>query len=370
MYGPAYGHNIETFIAYFQHHNNKYDVDFVYTGDDLFARDKKYSALNFIKIALYPNLIIKLIFLIRKRPDLMWVHASNIYYLLFLNFFRSKKTILNINIWSEKIPRLAAGNSFKGKLWKYILGKADYVQCNWYGTQKLINEIVDSKTVVFPWGLHEDYFNDTNKAVSKIAQDFIEDLPKDKIKFFYPKSITFASDHTAVVDAVYELVQKQTTNFIVYFWMGNILDKKMELTLRAKISQLKLDDYIRIEQHDYISYSDIKYVWSRMDVGMQIAIFDQFSTSVIEPMLMKKELIITKIDPYIKLNELYPNISLKLIERNAVNISREMNNYILGEKSSDIILNDRARMVEEEFNFNENLEKMLLFYEGLTKNKS
>jgi hypothetical protein len=369
MYGPAYGHNIETFIEYFQHHKN-YKVDFVFTGDDDFAKDEKYAAINFIKIALYPHLIIQLIFLIRKKPDLMWVHASNIYHLLFLNFFRSKKTILNINIWSEKVPRLAAGNSFKGKLWKYILDKADYVQCNWYGTKKLVNEIVDTEVVVFPWGLHQDYFEDSNKEISKIAQDFVNGLPTDKVKFFYPKSITFASDHVAVVDATYDLVQKGVTNFVVYFWMGNVLDKGMELNLRAKINELNLNDYINIEQHNYISYSDIKFVWSKMDVGMQIAIFDQFSTSVIEPMLMQKELVITKIDPYIKLIELYPKIALKLTERSAVNISKEMNNYILGERSTDEVLNSRAQMVKDEFNFNENLEKMLLFYEGLTKNKS
>lgn len=369
MYGPAYGHNIETFIEYFQHHK-KYKVDFVYTGDDDFAVDKKYSAINFIKIALYPHLVIQLIFLIRKKPDLMWVHASNIYHLLFLNFFRSKKTILNINIWSEKIPRLAAGNSFKGKLWKYILGKCDYVQCNWYGTKKLVNNIVDTEVVVFPWGLHKDYFEDNNKKISKIAQNFVDELPEDKVKFFYPKSITFASDHIAVVDAAYDLVQKGVTNFIVFFWMGNVLDKKMEAALRAKIKQLSLENYIKIEQHDYISYSDIKFVWSKMDVGMQIAIFDQFSTSVIEPMLMKKELIITKIDPYIKLIELHPDITLNMIERSSQNISKEMKSYISGERSTGEVLNSRAKMVKEEFNFNVNLEKMLVFYEGLTKNKN
>lgn len=369
MYGPAYGHNIETFIEYFQHHK-KYKVDFVYTGNDDFAKDEKYAALNFIKITLYPHLVIQLIYLIRKKPDLIWVHASNIYHLLFLNLFRSKKTILNINIWSEKVPRLAAGNSFKGKLWKYILGKADYVQCNWYGTKKLVNQIVDSEVVVFPWGLHQDYFEDEEKEISKIAQDFVNDLPKDKVKFFYPKSITFASDHIAVVDAANDLVQKGIKNFIVYFWMGNVLDKKMELELRAKIKSLNLDDFIKIEQHDYISYSDIKFIWSKMDIGMQIAIFDQFSTSVIEPMLMKKELIITKIEPYIKLIELYPDIALKLIERSADNISNEMSNYILGDRSNDGILESRAKMVRDEFNFNENLSKMLAFYEGLKNKKS
>lgn len=369
MYGPAYGHNIETFIEYFQH-QKKYAVDFVFTGDDLFARDEKYSAINFIKIALYPHLIIQLILLIRKKPDLMWVHASNIYHLLFLNFFRSKKTILNINIWSEKVPRLAAGNSFKGKLWRYILGKADYVQCNWYGTKKLVKEIVDTEVVVFPWGLHQDYFEKNEKELSKIAQEFVNDLPKDKVKFFYPKSITFASDHITVVDAAYDLVQKGVTNFIVYFWMGNVLDKEMEVELRVKIKELNLDNYIKIEQHNYISYNDIKFVWSKMDIGMQIAIFDQFSTSVIEPMLMQKELIITKIDPYVKLNELYPKIALKLTERSVINISKEMNNYISGERSTAEVLNFRAQMVMDEFNFNENLEKMLNFYEGLTKNKS
>lgn len=362
MFGPCFGHNIEPFLDFF-HKRKNHKLSFVFTGDNFFFKSKKYSNIKFFKLNFNPVLIFKTIAVIKSKPDLIWFHANNVYVLLFFLFFRNKKNLFVINVWSEKIPRLILSNSLKGKLWKYALSKGDYIQCNWYGTEGLLKKsLLNSDIVVHPWGLHEDYFKSEYDNIGNIALDFVKNLPKDKIKFYYPKSITFSSDHDAIINAVADLVKKSITNFVVYFWMGNILDKKREKELVDKISKLQLSDFIKMEKHDYISYNDIKYIWSKMDVGLQIAIFDQLSSTLLEPMLMQKNLIITDIEPYQKLNEIYSNINLKLTSRKPEALSKVINYYIDGGGSSEQTLLTRKKMVEENFNFSKNLEKSLSFY--------
>jgi hypothetical protein len=364
MFGPCYGHNIEPFIEFF-HKRKDHKLSFVFTGDDFFFKNKKYPLINFLRLNFNPPFVFKTILAIKDSPDLIWFHANNVYVLLFFLFFRNKKDLFVINIWSEKIPRLILSNSIKGRLWKYALSKGDYIQCNWYGTEELLKKSMeDSNIVVHPWGLHEDYFKTEYNNIGDIALNFVEKLPKDKVKFYYPKSITFSSDHDAIIDAVADLVKKSTTNFVVYFWMGNILDKKQEKVLVEKIRQLELSDFIKMEKHNYISYNDIKYIWSHMDVGLQIAIFDQLSSTLLEPMLMQKEVIATDIEPYRKLNELYSNINLKLISRNSGELSKAMKYYVEGGGSSQSLILARKIMVEDEFNFSNNLEKTLFFYQN------
>ena len=258
------------------------------------------------------------------------------------------------------------GKSRKGKLWKYALNRVNCIQCNWHNTKKiLIKSIKSVKVEVLPWGLHNDYFKTEYDNIGDIALNFVKTLPGNKVKFYYPKSITFSSDHDAIVDAVNILVKNSIDNFIVYFWMGNIIDIKREKFLVEKIKKLGLTDYIKLEKHDYISYSDIKYIWSNMDVGLQIAIFDQLSSTLFEPMIVGKNVIVTDIEPYRILNSKHENIELKLINRDAQTISDEIHYYIKGNSSKKDIIRKRIEMVENHFNFDVNIENALTFYNNI-----
>jgi hypothetical protein len=362
MFGPCYGHNIEPFLEFFQNRKT-YKLSLVFIGSDFFSKSKKFNRINFSKLNFNPVNILKSIFIIKEKPDLIWFHASSIYVLLLFLLFRKKKSLFVVNIWSEKIPRLIMENSFKGRLWKFALGKADYIQCNWYGTGELLKKSMEGREiVVHPWGLHNDYFKTEYDDLSDIALNFVKKLPEDKVKFYYPKSITFASDHIAIVDAVDLLVKKSITNFVVYFWMGNIIDEKKEKVLVDKIEKLGLTDYIKIEKHNYISYNDIKFIWSKVDVGLQIAIFDQLSTTLLEPMLVGKEVIATNIEPYRKLNSLYDNSKLKLIERDSRVLSEEMFFFIQGNRTEKTLIENRKEMVKTNFCFDTNIDDILSFY--------
>ena len=78
---------------------------------------------------------------------------------------------------------------------------------------------------------------------------------------------------------------------------------------------------------------------------------------------MQKEIIATDIEPYRKLNELYSNLDLTLISRDPGNISKAMRYYIEGGCSDESTVLARKKMVEDEFNFTNNLEKALSFYQ-------
>ena len=362
MFGPCYGHNIEPFLEFFQN-RGEYKLSLVFIGSDFFSKCKKFNRINFSKLNFNPLNFFKSIFIIKNKPDLIWFHASNVYVLLLFLLFRKKKSLFVVNIWSEKIPHLIIEKSFKGRLWKFALGKSDYIQCNWHSVGEILKKSMQgSEIIAHPWGLHNDYFKAEYDDISDIALNFVKKLPEDKLKFYYPKSITFASDHLTIVDAVNLLVKKSITNFVVYFWMGNIIDEKKEKVLADRIEKLALADYIKIEKHDYISYNDIKFIWSKVDVGLQIAIFDQLSTTLLEPMLVGREVIATDIEPYRKLNSLHSMSQLKLIERDSKVLSEEMLFFIQGNRTEITLIENRKEMVRTNFCFDTNIDDILSFY--------
>ena len=366
MFGPAYGHNIKPFLDFFNKNHEQYLLTFIYSGKNTFAINSEFKNIEFIELKKTIPSVLNLIKTLRHSFHLIWNHgAYNIIELLLITCFKKKNSFFNINIWGERIPILASKNNFIGKLYKLVFNQSDIIQLNWYGTQKLILDTFPNKeTKVFPWGLDNQYFTETSEKLSEFSEKFIESLPSDKTKFFYPKSFSTASDHEAIIKACKILKQKNISNFVVYFWLGNITDENLEKKYTNLIKDYFLGDNIKIVKHPFLSFFEMKKIWEQMNVGLQIAINDQFSTTVLEPLLFKKEIIITNIFPYKKLIKLYPELELNLIVIKDKLIANEMNKYIEGKLSSYDLLEKRKQFVINEFNFEKNIIKMLDFYKS------
>ena len=366
IFGPAYGHNMQPFIEFFEA-NDSYEITFAYSGKNDFINTNK--KINFVEYSKNPFNLLKLTSTIKKKYDIIWYHGGYTLSLLFLiQKFKSKNTKLILNVWGEQVPRIMLKNDSEAKKYLNYYNKADIIQCNWYGVQNLLKQnFAEEKLPVFPWGLHKEFFMSEVIEVQQTTKEFLDSVNAGITNFFYPKSFTEASDHDCIIEAVKILKGKGVINFCVYFWSGNISRGDFENNAIQKIDEYGLQNLVKIENHNFLPFYDIKMIWQKMDCGLQISIYDQLSSTIIEPMFMEKELIATNIEPYQILANKHPELELHLIERKPSILGNRMEDFIDGNRTSDTVLENRRKVIENEFNFEENIEKMMVYYQQLLK---
>jgi len=366
MFGPAYGHNIQPFIEFFEA-NPTYELTFAYSGQNDFLKTAKN--VKFVEYSKSPLSLLKLISTIKKEYDIIWYHGGyELNLLRLINSFKHKNTKVVLNVWGEHIPRIMLKDDAEGKKYLKYYKKAYIIQCNWFGVQNLLlNNFPVDKLPVLPWGLDKEFFKRTKTTLNPITQKFIDTINSDKINFFYPKSFTEASDHVCIIEAVRILKEKGAYQFCVYFWTGNVSRGSFEKDAIEKIKKYQLEEFIKIEKHEFLPFNDMKAIWEKMDCGLQISIHDQLSSTLIEPMFMKRELIATNIEPYQILMEKSPELELHLIERKPKALVHRMEDFIDGNTTSDAVLQNRKKVIEKEFNFEKNIQKMMDYYHQLIK---
>ena len=96
-----------------------------------------------------------------------------------------------------------------------------------------------------------------------------------------------------------------------------------------------------------------------MDVGLQIASHDALSTSLLEPLFFKKEVIVTNIEPYEILKEKF-DFEIDLINQDKNELKKAMSRLITGNKTTGIELEKRQNAVSLNFNFEENIKKQII----------
>lgn len=366
MFGPAYGHNIQPFIEFFEM-NSSYELTFAYSGQNDFLSTTEN--IKFVSYSKNPISLLKLSSVIKKEYDIIWYHGGyELNLLRLINSFKNKNTKVVLNVWGEHIPRIMLKNDAKSKKYLKYYKKAYIIQCNWYGVQKLLlQNFPEDKLPVLPWGLDKEFFRKSDAPLNPVTQKFIDSVDGEKTNFFYPKSFTEASDHDCVIEAVRILKDKGVYQFCVYFWTGNISRGNFEKDAIEKIKKYQLEEFIKIEQHEFLPFNDIKAIWEKMDCGLQISIHDQLSSTLIEPLYMKKELIATNIEPYQILLKKSPELELNLIERKPKALGYRMDDFIDGNTTSDTVLQNRKKVIEKEFNFEKNIQKMMDYYQQLIK---
>ena len=359
MYGPPKGHNIKLYLDFFQNNPTEYRLTYVYTGAQRYPF-KEFSNITFIDYKKDFSKFFGLVFTGFKSFDLIWIHNWVKFYIVLINlWFKNKSVKLNFSVWSEPLPREIYKNTIKGFVYRYIFRKANSVQNLWYGTYNLIQRRgINAHLQVIPWGLSKIYYNYPNHCETAEAKDFIENLPKDKLKFFWPKSISYASRHDLIIEAAELLNKKGVSNFVVYFWLGNAVNPKIFQDLVDLIKQKKVENQIKIVEHGFLPFEDIIQIWKAMDVGLQIASHDALSTSLLEPLFFKKEVIVTNIEPYKILKKEF-NFKIDLINQDKNELAEAMLNLIEGNKTSDLELDNRSKAISQNFNFEENIKRQI-----------
>ncbi len=360
MFGPGYGHNAAGFIDLF-----KADTNHEYT---YISKGKvEWQASKNLKVLSYESKFTIEIISELKKESFIWVHGGyDIKQLLAILYYKNKNSILSINLWGEKVASMSIKNNLRGRVYKYIFNKANILHCNWYGVYDLI-KYKYKNAKVHPWGLVDDFFNEDSDGLSEFANNFLKSLPKDKVKFFYPKSILPVSGQLEVIDACNILKDELGSSFVVYLWSGNALDEYMRNECSVRIKKYGLEETVQIIEHPYLPFSDIKEIWGKMDCGLQIAKSDQLSTSFLEPQYLQKEIIATSIAAYVAYNEKFET-NLRLVSVDAIEISKAMKEIING---GDIVkpkvLAHRKSIIENEFNFSKNIINFLRDHEAVKR---
>ena len=359
LIGPAHGHNIEPFLDYFNKSNN-YSTEIAYSGKNEFSA--KYKNIKFLEIEKKTSSIISFAKSIRK-VDFIWIHGGyDIRIIALIVFLKKIKTKINLNFWGEVVPRRITTKSFYSFIYKLLIKRIDFLQCNWYGTYNILEKDFKNKLNMFPWGMEKSFFSRKTEQMSLEAKEFANKISKYKVKFFFPKSTSIYAKHDLVIEAAHLYNQKNINkDYVIIFWLGNSNDEILLSKYESLIEKYKLKDNIIIQRHSFLDFSDIKFIWESVDYGINFVTIDQLSTSILEPMLMKKELLISDIDAYRLLNTKY-DLNLNLITNNAESIYLNLKFFIDGLNINNSMLDYRKKIIEEEFNFNKNIEKMMEFY--------
>ncbi len=362
MYGPSFGHNIVPFLEFFNS-SSKYQLVFIYRGELKF--NTKFENVSFFKFTWHPINIMRLRKLFSSGISIIWVHGgNNPYILLAFKILKKRNTTITLNIWGEALLHSLMIKNIRSFLYMFILKRFDYLQCNWYGTYNILKELKFENGIVLLWGLDRQTFEKRQgikRNLHPFIENFISGLPTGKLFFFYPKSFTKGSRHDLLIQALWKLKKEGLTNYHVIFWPGNIQDDEVYDKIRVMIQDMDLEREISIVKHPFIEFSDYMAIWDYMDCGLQIAEHDQLSSTFTEPLALRKDLIASKIEPYIIFEKEF-DISLNLVELDIDILAERLRNFIKNRSVDNFELDRRAKIMKERYCFQDNIEKALQFY--------
>ncbi len=361
------GHNIMPVLKYFNS-NAEHDLTFIYfKGEKAYFPEKEN--INFIKFSYSPFRFINFFKTIRRPYDLVWYHGGHSPFIFYLfTKLRNRKSKFIFNVWNEWLVHETQKERINGWLFRSAVQNSDIIHCEWYGTAEVFKSTGWNNNVkVFLKGFDKQYFETGNQfKLKKETKIFVAELPADKTKFFYPKSINRNSRHGLVIDAVEILFKRNVKKFVVYFCKGSDNDPDLMEEYEKLIRRKGINDQIKLMRNSYLLPSDIIYMWQQMDCGLQIAANDQLSTTFLEPQIFKKEIIATDILPFRIFNEKFL-VKIPLVSLEASEIANQMGKIINGIRTSKELLELRYQTVKDNFNLLKNLPKTLEYYSAETQ---
>jgi len=367
LIGPGRGHNILPIIEELNH-QELFKVDFF--CHNLEFSQVFYSNINFIPYS--SNFIfelkkhLKLLFF-GKKYDILFIQGGMHHILLTLIYIlliKSKKKIFCC--WSNQIIDIATTKSRAQIIAKLIFKKSDFVFLNWHSIKERFENNFPQwrhKAVLSLGGLHDSFFLPvTNITESNFVKKFLEEIPDQNIISFWPRSIIRANRHDLVIEAIAilkKMFPEILENFTLYLWGGNVEDKHYRLIIEKAILDNDLIKNIKIVDHPFVSFTDIRIIEKRSDFFIQISEHDILSTFIIEVMLQEKDVILSNIRPYQCLNEFY-NFNILLVDNDPKIISEEIKNKILNiNNQNKELLATRKKICEENFKFSKNYPKLI-----------
>lgn len=358
--GHGQGTNIQPWLDWFQHFSDKHRLTYLAFN---FSFDRsKYDNID-IRIFFRSILgFLKIIQFLRKHHfDVVYIHGLYEWkvHLLLLIFSRTKLKLLNI--WNN-VNYLKARRNWSFLFYRFILQKVDRINFNWYNTHHNFIETypyLKQKCMVCPWGLQSTFF-DSEKPKSDLVSAFLNQIPDDVTVAFCPKSINKYNRHDLVISAISMLKHSDENllqKFKFYIWTGNFVSEKIMKALKKQIKACALTDTVIIVKYPHVSFSDMVHIWKRTDLAINIVDVDQLSVSVLEPLYMKKDIVLSDIDAYRFLNEKL-SLNLTLTKNDPTDIAQAIK-QIMTQTVSDEERTRRRQIISNHFNFDQNIKRLM-----------
>lgn len=372
--GPGRGHNI-TYTLGFLNNCSSIETYFL-TSNYSFNKDAfpnihvidYYNTNKFIRILKLSWKCLSL-----HRFDILFMQSDIGYYVYILKaLVRFNKFVFEI--WSEPIINNLSSKGFVGNISRAHLHSADVIVCNWYGTYNNLQSlypVLSLKSIVLPWGLRR-YLLETHEIQSIFLKNVLNQIETDRFVLLNMRSL---SDYNAVEIFLQAILIVRERNFEVFkqlyvvFWHGNNVDPVKINFVKDFILDNNMERFAWCDEHPFLAQSDIKHLLMRSNAVVNLVKHDQLSTSILEAMYLKKELLCSNIEPYRIFNERYAAY-LTLLDNDPNAIANEIIRLVLNRadvNASEELLNYRKSIIDENFSPARNELKMIDFLLKLAK---
>ena len=344
LFGPGYGHNVETKLRGFNK-TTLFDIVFIaYQFDEAFRT--KYPNITYISSPFiidkkHPWQTLKSFWWLFKQVrcsghydvvyslGMSWIMGALIFLLA------KKETKRAYEMWSIHIIESAKERKgLAGKLDAYMLKRADYVcQCWWGIRERFVNTFpeYENKFLMYQLSYPDIYFSgDKHIAESEFVKSFLAKIPQDQIVCFWPRSFIPSTNHPLLLDSLGIIKRRNPrllSNFKLYLWGGNVERQERVGEIKDAITKNRLENNVEIVEHPFVPQNDIFTIEERSDFFVQIANDDILSTFIMEILCSGKPFVLSNLRTFQFLNEKY-NLNIELIENDSELIAEKVENIL------------------------------------------
>lgn len=377
MIGPGYGHNILPIIEELNK-QSFFDVDFL--CHSLKFKQKDYDNINFIPFPIARRIDVwscmkYILFHLKysifgKRYDILLIQGeTGLFLTLLLIFIKAKNKIFVP--WSYGVLNISQKKSKEGLLARLIFKKSDYISTNWYSEKESIKRLFPkSKIILFYWGLEDVFFNPADTQIeSQFVKNFLNNIPEHKNIVFWPRSIIRYHRQDMVVEALAFLKNENSRildDFVLFLWTGNVEDKQFRSEIENLIKKFNLTENVKIIDHPFVNYNDIRIIENRSNFFINISISDGLSTFILEMLLQGRDIILSNNPTYKYLNDFF-DLRLDLVDIDVAAIAAAIKTKLNSKNNSDSDIKEkRKKVVFENFRFTKNYPLFIEFMYSLS----
>lgn len=329
LFGPGTGQNASMLLGHLSRFENL-DITLLtpYYGLGDEVKNRITIVEYFHKITLFKRILMVYSMVTLKGRDMLYIMgSSNIIELIpAMILIRRRGTIFNI--WGDTIPTKLEKKTISSRIYGVILGYCDSIFCNWDSTWNILVKNAPQlakKAKVLNWGISDEFIF-KKPIVTRYTDDYLENLPKDKVIFLNMRSIDYYNEISLILDAIVKIKNLHPDCYeklYFIFWHGNNVIPEIFDSITKHVSEFSLGEAVKCVKHPFLPVSDIRHIVEKSHAVVNFVNRDCLSFSVMEALFLNKRLLLSDIDAYRLFISKY-NLKIKLVSLSADDFAKEL----------------------------------------------